>query len=402
MTPALSKAAAQIMTDETPALACSLCALYESCGGLRGTEAVWDCFEPCHETCTRDRCDWVCPFKPDYWERALEIGGFRESSHFSLRPLLDRSLPLYVPQVIHGKRRNGPLPTRIVAVPTFSAITGDRERYGAALVTPAALRERFRLSPSAEVLLLSVAPDRQLERYWRWRRYCHMPERLAKLGAFAMTLPNFSLFKNAPRTHWHFNRTRMLCTGEELSNAGLPIVPHLNASTSTDWQYWERMLKHNAYMQYVCKEFQTGLAPLEAGRKAIDALVRLQDRVGRDLYPIIIGGTRFLEYLVGKFRAITFVDSNPFMATMHRRRYELRDLRRIKKIAHPTATGAPLDELLEVNLQLYESWVLERAKARSTSSRTLTELCAPVEPDKDREVAGAGAAVGADAEFILS
>ncbi len=124
---------------------------------------------------------------------------------------------------------------------------------------PVSLRRRFGLRDDSQVLLVCIADDRPLERYWAHRRLDDLPARIAKLGLLGVTLPNYSFFSDAPRTHTMWNRRRMFRTGEELSGAGIAVVPHLNALTSEDWRFWKDFLVAHREVDVVAKEFQTGL-----------------------------------------------------------------------------------------------------------------------------------------------
>ena len=408
----MPKKAPFALVGDTPALGCSSCFFYDKCGGLLVREPIWDCFETCRDGCVPSQCDYVCPHKPDFADRILEAGGLRPASQVRLLPLEGRLLPLYIPQIIHGKKRRQILSNRLVALPTFRVLTGGENTYGESVKSGSALREQFRLHPATEVLLVSVAPDGHLERYWRCRRLSHAPARLAQLGILGMTLPNYSIFLNvpllnqsarpAPRTHWLFNRARMLRVGEELAQAGVSSVPHLNASSTTDWQYWERLLIEHPRMRYVSKEFQTGLTRLNVGRDAIDALARLQDRVGRDLHPIVVGGTRFLEDFARKFQRFTLVDSVPFMATIHRRRLVPRGQTRIGRVPNPTPADQPLDDLLEENIHQYETWLYERARLRDSPMQISAESPAAAELAQEAELVIVGKSPAAAGELLLT
>jgi hypothetical protein len=354
---------------------CEACAYHGPCGGLDGQQELWGCFGGCGVDCgaADGECDWTCPNHPQVFVRRWrEVGGWPPRlTTRGLRPYEGRpQLPPYMPSIYHGRRRHGALSTSDVVVPTYKLLGRTRDvRYGSRAVDAADLRARFGLHPQARVLLLSVAQDRYLERYWRYAGSRGVPAVLAQLGVEAITIPNFSIFTDAPRTHTLWNIARMLRVGEELSAAGVTVIPHLNAGTQRDWDVWRDLLRENPQIQYVCKEFQTGLSKPDAGREAIEAMRRLRDDLGREIHPVVVGARRFIPELTLHFPRFTLVTATPFFRTMHRK--QLAANRHTTWIDAKTAPGAPLDDLLEYNVTRYDARVraaIEHARAQIAST----------------------------------
>ncbi|MEQ1735616.1 MAG: DUF4417 domain-containing protein, partial [Rhodoglobus sp.] len=220
------------------------------------------------------------------------------------------------------------------------------------------LRSAFRLAPDAPIILFSVAEDRHIESYWAMRTVRGLAERVAALGFAAVTIPNYSFFTDAPRTDILFNRKRMMLVAEELSAAGQAVIPHLQAITTADWRAWEDLLRRQPIV-YVAKEFQTGLRLRELGIPALDELSRLQDRLGRALHPVAIGGAQYNGDLAERFPAHTIVDSHAFITTVKRRAFVVSDgrLRR-----HPSHLGQTA--LLAQNLAYYSDQLASQAARR--------------------------------------
>jgi hypothetical protein len=357
-------------------LGCAACAHQDACGGLDGQQEFWGCFGGCEAACgaANGKCDWTCPNHPEVFVRRWrEVGGWPPRLTASgLRAYEGRPhLPPYLPAIYHGHRRLGALSASDVVVPTHKLLGRSRGvRYGARAVDAADLRARFGLHPAARVVLLSVAQDRFLERYWRYAGSRGVPAALAQLGIEAVSIPNFSFFTDAPRTHTLWNAARMLRVGEELSAAGVAVVPHLNAATRRDWDLWRDLLRENPQIRYVCKEFQTGLSEPDAGRAAITAMRRLRDDLGREIHPIVVGARRFIPELTLAFPRFTLVTATPFLRTMHRK--QLAPNRRTTWLDAKTAPGAPLDDLLEYNVTRYDARVraaIEHARAQIASTQ---------------------------------
>lgn len=348
-----------LQTASLPAVSCARCAFLPECGGLERPE-FFGCFGACGSGCSVESpCDWTCPRRPDFVHRVREVGGLGRPAGF-VQPISASDLPLYVPMVRHGSKREYCLPTKVVALSIEDVLKENQFGiYGPIEYERQALLDRFGLRSDAAVLLVSVAEDAVLERFWEKKVDHDVPRRLANLGLLGMTVPNFSFFSDAPRTHTLWNRGRMLRVAEALSAAGVAIAPHLNATVSEDWEHWYKLLKEQPMIRYVVKEFQTGLRNPELANKALLDLCKLQDRVGRDLHPIIVGGARFVRELRRAFRTVTFVDSEPFLKTVSRRR-AVRRAGNLDWDPAPTPPDVMLDELLEDNVQTYATYLASR------------------------------------------
>jgi hypothetical protein len=293
----------------------------------------------------------------DFVGRWREVGGWppKPMKLIPAQPELD--LPFYIPKIHHGHRREIRFTGPLAALPTFAIVGRRRDgTYGVRDRDAAELRERFKIGHSARVLLVSVDKDNPLESYWRSRNVPDekVPVALARLGVVAMTVPNYSFFDDAPRPHTLWNRQRMIRVTEELSDAGIVAIPHLNAQYDADWDFWRSLLKSQKGMRYISKEFQTGLALKERGLPAIERLRRLQDEVGRELHPILHGAADYIEHIARAFRRYTIVDSNPFFMTIHRQVWVREENDKFTRKRYMTPEGQPLDLLLEHNVAEYE------------------------------------------------
>jgi hypothetical protein len=236
------------------------------------------------------------------------------------RPLRESGLPRYLPMIRHGSNRQAALNEPVVCLSLTNIMRGTGTNYRPVASNPLELRRKFRLASDARVFVISVGFDKYLERYWALRRQNEVPKRLFELGIEGMSVPNFSFFTDAPGTHTAWNRRRMAIVASELSNAGIPMIPHLNATSPRDWEHWLTYLQASPEAVYVAKEFQTGLKNTEKARAAVNSLARLQGELGRKLHPLVVGGARLASDLAVHFDDVTFVDSQPFMKTVKRRR----------------------------------------------------------------------------------
>lgn len=349
---------------------CAICLNLADCGGIEpelnlfNTDCVQaNCCNPPGlggETVAPD-CDNVCPNNPKYLELLREVGGDLRFDGQPAVPQTAVDLPRYAPLVYRRYARKLSVRWPVVALDTYQVVRVDGGTMGTVADSPSSLRQEFGLPSDAAVILRGVADDRPLERYWSYRRRDGVPQRLARLGVSLAVGPNFSHFLDVPRHDNLFNRKRQLLCLAELAEAGLNPAPHLNAAQPGDWRYWARFLGENPSVKVVAVEFETGNRSRPQGQRVVSELVALQQRVGRQLHPLVIGGTQFLESIAHDFRAASFVDSTPFMKTVYRRSFAgpgMTGTCRWRRT--PTAPGEPLDSLLTHNLRCYSAWLDRR------------------------------------------
>jgi len=359
-----------------PVVGCPKCVYRRECGGLDEQQQIWGCFPICNN-CDPDQCDWTCPNNPAVFQRRWqEVGGLNQGPPGPLRPVPRTvRLPDYVPEILHGSSRQGGFSAPVVAIPMHRLLRLKGQEYGAIATDPDDLRHRFGLAPDARVLLVSVALDPTIERFWRHARKARIGQVISRLGILGMTVPNFSFFEDAPRPHTLWNRYRMMRSAEALSEDGVPIIPHLNALQENDWAFWRDLLRNQSGIRVVAKEFHTGLAFRDKGLKAVEDLARLQRDVGRDLHPLIIAGGRFSRELARHFSAFTIVDSVPFSKTvMGRRRAIVHPDRRLEWRLEETPRGQPLDDRLRYNFAAYRDWLAGNRLIEDTTSARQTSL----------------------------
>lgn len=182
--------------------------------------------------------------------------------------------------------------------------------------------------------------------------------RLKSLGINTIICPDFSTAVNLPRLDNLANRRRSLICAEEFSAAGISVVPFFLATHEADWQFWLWFLKEHTQINVIAKEFQTGASRRKVGEWHARALLQLEQKVGRGLHLIAVGGRRFIPMLA-HLQGLTVMDSNPFMKSVKRRRLTIKNQ---QWTASRTAKGAPIDELLNHNTCIYEQYILDKIK----------------------------------------
>lgn len=328
----------------TMGLGCQNCEFLAICGGTTD----FDCFASCcgnHATCTR-----ACPNAREFVPVVQDAGGMAMKSRYAITQRIEK-LPIYIPHIDNASGRTGRLSSPFIALTTFDISAPNAENR---LASPQDLRRRYGLRDDAQILLLSVAKGNRIEHHWRYSEVKHLAQYLATLGIAHITSPNFSFALNEPRPEHLVNRSRSLCEAERMATAGMSVIPHLNAFNQKDWSCWRDFLRDHPHLSMVCQEFQTGLANGRRARWHIHQLCNIEQSLGRGLHLIAAGGRRHLPLLI-ELSSVTIIDANPFVKTHMRRQFVDG-----KWQMFPTAEGAPLDQLLEENIEAYTRYVARK------------------------------------------
>ncbi len=352
-----------------PALGCHDCFALDECGGLYHPAGI-DCL--CYCCDKPDTCTYLCPRSKNFLAVWRDTNGITITTT-SLRQDA-QPLPNYIPLIQHGHRRTAPLHAPFAALTTFDVTRHDR-RTNDMVRDPHAMRAKFQLEPAAGIILSSVAPDRELERYWRERHDRRLVEGITATNPTHIIAPNFSLFRDVPRFDNLANIKRSLLCAEEFSTAGLSVIPYLAGITAHDWERWAGFLREHHDITMVCKEFQTGPGASIIGAWHISRLQELQQRLARPLHILAIGGRRHLAQL-HTFAHWTIIDSVPFMRTMHRRTLTPHGWQET-----PTPPTAPLDDLLAHNITAYDT-IIVQCHQRTTLPRVAPRHAPSAHPDQ--------------------
>ena len=135
----------------------------------------------------------------------------------------------------------------------------------------------------------------------------------------------------------------------------MPIV-YLHTISKHDWAFWSDFLRHHQEVEYVAKEFQTGLGRREHGLSAIAEAARLQEQTGRNLHFVAIGAAQYANDIAKHFDSWTIVDSTPFMKAVKRRLLATAIGTRVR---WASARGEDPNVLLNQNVASYGDWLRE-------------------------------------------
>ena len=333
-------------------LGCGACPHLANCGGFMRNGGGWSCLDLC---CNSPQdCDRVCPNrKADFAFDHAEVGGFGTSDIGPLTTEASLDLPNYIPCLQGATGRRAPLTAPWVALPLSLVCTRkDRGAYRFRYDSRAQMLGHLRLGLTTRVLLLCIGKDRHLERYWKERLVAEVPAQLAQVGVDAAIAPNFSFFLDEPLTQHLHNRKRSLICASEFATAGVPPVIYLHALSLGDWKLLGDILQDRPDVRLVCKEFQTGGVQADHSGK-IRRVAELEQRLGRSLHLVAVGGARFVPQLQKYLSSWTVIDSTPYMRTVKRRRASAG----VRRLRWTSAKGASLDALLSHNIGQYEGWI---------------------------------------------
>lgn len=314
------------LNSAPPPRSCDECAFEPECGGLDGDDRKIGCFRNC-SGCTSGPCDCACPLNVVLFDVSFEqVGGICTPPDRMGGPRIPPEYwPSYIPAIYHGSMRELPLAEPWVTVPLHHVTNLTRRgsidlRYE----DRAALCKALGLADNTRILLTSVCKDPHIEAFWASRRSRRLLERIAALGLVGMTTPNYSFMLDTPRTNSLWNLTRIFRMVEWITDAGIPVIPHINASTQADWKKWIAICKAFPDSRFYSMEFQTGLGRGHQGTNALgkylDNLENLQMSCGGRIHPIVLGGIRAADRLAAICPSFSIVDSTPFMKTTKRQK----------------------------------------------------------------------------------
>ena len=323
---------------------CKKCPAYSRCGGLvvNGEEDLFGCMHRC-QNCHEHNvdCPFACPNNPQRFVRLVyEVGVLDYRPQTQINGPTVVGFPFFAPQIYHASRRFKPLVTDAVTIGIADLLARTKGRK---------VHDAFCLDPETRVIGLGVAKDHELEKWWGDRN--GVVEQLSSMGLDAVTVPNFSIFSNAPMQQSLLSIARLHHFSEALSAAGIATVPHIYAETDVHWERWAEVLKEQPKVTMIAMEFQTGLRIKEKALPYIQRLVDLQERIGRSLHLIAVGGTQHRTDLRTAFRdRLTLTDATSFMKTFRRIKADGPD----GDVRFPMERGDDLAELLQINITARE------------------------------------------------
>lgn len=334
-------------------LGCWTCVDRGTCGGAHKGSSFFDCDDYCR-CVDKASCDLVCRGNPAaFVARVREVGNFDLTNAPRAPAVSIDPLPSMVPLIEHNSARHGRLNFPIVAIPLYTLI--DLGKATLKFQDREALASQFGIDPQARIVVSGVGRDRKIERYWELPNRPELLSQLRSLGISLITPPNFSVLTDVPRTDNLHAMKRILLTWVEMAEAGLPAALHVNARTERDYQRWAELIAARPEIQSLAVEFATGAGRGNRIEWHVARLRQLAAYVNRPLRLIARGGVRVLVPLRQSFDAVTVIDTDAFNKTRCRKQAYFTESGRLHWRGHPTATGEPLDGLLQQNVATLHS-----------------------------------------------
>jgi Domain of unknown function (DUF4417) len=356
-------------------LGCVNCVDRVVCGGAHKQSGFFHCGDYCR-CVDKAKCDLVCREKPsEFTQRVREVRGLDLMNAPRTQIVDIEALPSMVPLIEHSTARVSLLNSPIVALPLYALL--DMKRGTLRYSDREALSRKFLIDPKARLVISGVARDLKIERYWAITDRPALLAQLRLLEISLITPPNYSLLTDVPRTDNLHSMKRILITTTEMLQAGLPAALHVNARTERDYQRWAELIADRPEIQCVAFEFATGTG--RGGRLDwhVAQLNELAAKVPQPLRLVVRGGVRALGPLRSSFSGVTVIDTAAFTKTRCRQHAYFHANGQLAWRRHPTALGAPIDELLQQNVATLQSHhtILERAHTehwRATSTKLLS------------------------------
>lgn len=333
-------------------LGCVDCPEESWCGGLSTEAGLFNCMDLC---CGKpDECDqYACPRQVRYSALVNEVGGF-DLTPYRQAVAQPPVLPNYIPFMQDWYVLRGPISTPAIAVSLFDLL--DTKTGLAKFQSKREVLEKFKINPSAKLVITSTDKDRLVENAWWGMRPKDTAESIRKLHPAIVTTPNFSMHINAPRHDNLVSMARIAACFEEFAAAGLPVAVHVNARTPKDFARWTEYLVASRGIGLISYEMGTIGGSNKRRAWHADRLVELARAVPRPLTLLTRGGTPYLRELGEAFDRVIVSDTNPHMKAKKRQRASLVDGRVVWR-PHPTEPGESIDALLRRNMAVRRRYV---------------------------------------------
>ena len=333
-------------------LGCVGCPDLMPCGGQEIEGHGFDCLDHC---CKQPiNCNIVCPNSSFFVDRVREVAGFDLA--FQNVPTLNAPmLPNFVPLIFHGSSRDEFTNSPVVAIPLyrfFNRLADCRFESREDLCM------RFKLDPSAKLLLSGVAKDIEVERWWKLesKGRSKVVSNLHRLGVTMVTTPNFSVVVDRPRWDDLHSIKRIAAVYHEFVSEGLSAALHVNGRTQRDYDRWTSFIVQHPEVSHIAFEFTTGTGNPLRMKQHSQWLIDLSHNVGRRLGLVVRGGSAIIRELSPYFD-VTFLGSSSFEKAHHRFSAMIGSRGERFWISQHTPPGETVDKLFHGNVETSKIWL---------------------------------------------
>jgi hypothetical protein len=307
----------------------------------------------------------TCPNNQELFAaRWAEVGGLLSFPCPAFLPVSTADFPLYVPLIRPGIIRTRPLNSVFVGLSLYEVLRALKNGRGYEEMSGIAFRRKLALRDDARILVVGVGGDAKIENFWR--HHAKLTSLFRPLDLVAVTVPNFSYFTDVPREHILYNRKRSLLLTERLLAAGVPVIPHFNATAWGDWRFAADLLRQADRFSIFCKEFQTGNRLKVNREEAVAEMASMQKESGKPIHPILVGGVDALPLLKKHFGGkFTLMNSTPSMRTNNRQIIDVQPGNRIVWRKITSKAKKCIASLLDHNVNAYTRTMERRIHAQS-------------------------------------
>jgi len=318
----------------------------------------------CFEAFGSEKGHYIAPSNSREFARRLAEVRFHAPIHPArfIAPKSDE-IPEYLTLIQGGVCFQRSLSLRFAALNLVEIFHGDKSNklsFGERPLTSISLRAEWGLPLNTPIILSGVAKDPDLERIWSNHRVKGLARKIADLDVVAVTAPNFTFWRNAPRLENLCNRRRMFRFAEALAAEGVAVIPHLNSTNDHDWQWMRDFYRFHPELETVCMEFRTGNRRKEIKQRKINALRHFRDELGRDIHPFIIGNIEAAAQVRKYFSKVTAIDSTPALKTVKRQKAVLKNEKIATWRKQPVASRACMADLFEANYLYHQDYVMRK------------------------------------------
>jgi hypothetical protein len=219
-------------------------------------------------------------------------------------------LPPFVPELPRGLPEKCELPGEPLYCVSLKSVLDARGKVRYA--SGKSLRKALRLSADGRLLLLGVANDELLEKFWEKSEAAGSWNRLRDLGFEAATSLSFSVYDNDPRFLQIYNQDRNRLTYEMLIRLGIPTAPFIFWHTQEDLVAAEQWLSESREIT-TSAEFAQGHDSRSVTAAAIGRAVELRKHLRRPVraFGVGFGCASSVKSFFSNFPEGSFSSANP-------------------------------------------------------------------------------------------
>jgi hypothetical protein len=165
-----------------------------------------------------------------------------------------------------------------------------------------------------KVILLFDARDVLLEYLWWNRDDFELFDKLSQIEFYAITTPNFSLFRGECPTGHALNIKKGLVCGEELEKRGMIVIPHIYAVHQRQLERWSDWLSKHPTIKTLAMNCQLQRRSDDGKEIAITALRYLFTNT--DTHIILNGGDESITSRLNEFKKRLHIASSGIFKRM--------------------------------------------------------------------------------------